>query len=129
MGENVKAEEAGCTSYLSKPVSQAALLGAIARYARHSEEGVHVSDEIAARAPVFLARQRDTLQSLSSNPVERDYAAIRRFAHNLKGTARGYGYPGLTELARGLEDAARLEDPQDVAKKMKALESGLEAAV
>ena len=37
------------------------------------------------------------------------YDEVRRIAHQLKGAGGGYGYPGLTEAARGLENAAQAQ--------------------
>jgi HPt (histidine-containing phosphotransfer) domain-containing protein len=84
-----------------------------------------ISEEIRAAGPAFLARQRSQLQALTSALTASDYPAVRSYAHNLKGTGRGYGYPELTDLARDLEDAAKAEDSQGVRKHMSALEASL----
>jgi HPt (histidine-containing phosphotransfer) domain-containing protein len=86
-----------------------------------------ISEEIRAAGPAFLARQRSRLQALTSALAARasDYAAVRTYAHNLRGTGRGYGYPELSVLARDLEDAAKAEDSQGVRKHMSALEASL----
>ena len=92
---------------------------------RMDEDPDEISEEIRAAGPAFLARQRSQLQALTSALAARDYAAVRTYAHNLKGTGRGYGYPELSDLARNLEDAAKAEDSQGVRKHMSALEASL----
>ena len=43
---------------------------------------------------------------LESALDNRDFAALRKAGHNLKGTGVAYGFGGLTEIGRAMEAAA-----------------------
>jgi HPt (histidine-containing phosphotransfer) domain-containing protein len=70
---------------------------------------VAVADDIADLVPEFLAYQRDEIQEVAPE----DLARVARFAHNLKGSAAGYGFPALGVLAGQLEAAARADQRQE----------------
>ncbi len=116
-GEEARSLEAGCSAYLSKPVSKAKLIAEIERLSQSrnrigesrnvqlSAESL-LSPEIRARRPAYLVRRREEVQRMQDLLRGGDFDAIRAIGHNLKGTGTGYGFPELSRLGGELEKAA-----------------------
>ncbi len=62
------------------------------------------------------------LKELSQAVTEQDFNALRTLAHQLKGSAGGYGYPILTEKAAELELHAVGQEFDSVTTDLKTLE-------
>ena len=124
-GDREKCLEAGMNDYITKPVTPEDLVDAVERNlpghdatqaktipsadrcpkAVHSEweddpELTGILHDFVKGLPARLAEMREAL-------ADNCYDEVRRIAHQLKGAGGGYGYPGLTEAARGLENAAQ----------------------
>jgi CheY-like chemotaxis protein len=60
----------------------------------------------------FVASLAEKLHSMKESLANGDFETLQRFAHQLKGAGGSYGYPGLTDAAKLLEDAAKAQDPE-----------------
>ena len=69
----------------------------------------------------FVDGLSERLAEMQQTLDEGDYEALRRMAHQLKGSAGGYGYPGLTDLASVLEDRAARSAGQDCKASVEAV--------
>jgi len=58
----------------------------------------------------YIDYLRETLPELKANLEKRDFAALRKYGHNMKGSGGGYGFANLTELGKEMEEAALAED-------------------
>jgi histidine phosphotransfer protein HptB len=65
-----------------------------------------------------LPQKRETVRSLQSKVSDDE---LRVFAHQLKGSAGGYGFPGLTEVAAELEQACKAHNMAEIAKTVDRL--------
>jgi hypothetical protein len=84
-------------------------------------------------APVASPATGETLASgyLSTKPAQiqqardclatADFAPIRRFGHNLKGTGCGYGFPHIGEIGLQIEQAATERDAGRITVQLEAL--------
>ena len=116
--------EAGCVAHVAKPVDQATLIDTIARYARGDVAAASrspVNKAVAKLVPGYLASKAAQIEEAFAQLTERNYESIKRFGHNLKGTGRGYGFPEIEDLGRGLENAAAREDENGIAGSLLAL--------
>ncbi len=132
-GEDAKCRAAGCDHYLTKPVNRDELLSKLMRvYAtepcsdqapskRHVESGSPASPAGAERliseldltdpelrdiVEDFIGRLNRDLDRLEAAWNDRDWTALDRHAHQLKGTAAMTGFSTLSEAAGCLEELA-----------------------
>jgi CheY-like chemotaxis protein/HPt (histidine-containing phosphotransfer) domain-containing protein len=120
---------AGCDEHLSKPVSKLTLISAIERYARLKPlesayaDGrepviIEVPPGLAEFVPAFLARRRKEISEMLELLAQADFARLAFLAHNLKGIAKGYGFPELTAWGAAFEQAAKQKDAEGVSTKI-----------
>ena len=117
----------GCAAHLTKPVSKQGLLNAIARYAnvprpRNAAPIVKaVPEGLEKLAPEYLASRGQELSELYQSLRASDFSRIRCLAHNLKGTGTAFGFPEITEIGTGMEDAAKSADAPSLTQQLNAL--------
>jgi CheY-like chemotaxis protein len=118
---------AGCDGHLTKPLERAALVDAIARFAKRSVKPIVTVLPLAiiARRPAFLQNRRLDLQKMKDALEAKDFDAISRIGHNCKGTGTGYGFPEISSLGSNLECAARALDLKEIEKSIVEFESCL----
>ena len=91
-------------------------------------ELVRENPEFADLVEEFLGGMPKAISHLESTLAEADFEALRRAAHQLKGSGGGYGYPAVSEFAARLERqavAARLEACRRDFEELKKLVSRL----
>ena len=149
--DRVRCTEAGCTEYLSKPISRAKLLGTAARFLKASVNPAPISPPLVeVPAPVlkteagasaaglqsefaneptvsrllvkFIDRLPERVTTLATLLQEKDLAALRQAVHQLKGAGGGYGFPTISEVASVAEDHLKVESDLDlVARDIESL--------
>ena len=64
-----------------------------------------------------------TGQELEQNDAE----TIRILGHNMKGCGSGYGFDGITDLGKSLEQAAKNGDKEEMKRKVSELSAYLDS--
>jgi PAS domain S-box-containing protein len=118
--------EAGCVAHVPKPVDRETLLQTIERYARTPQavdpvERPAKPNDFAALVADYLASKPRQIEEALGYLAQHDFAPIRRFGHNLKGTGRGYGFPEIEEVGMNLEKLAQQDDEAGIAGGLLAL--------
>ena len=116
--------EAGCTAHLTKPISKAILLEAIAKYSSSTPDAairVPGDPELRDLMPGFLDSRRRDLDAMRAALKNANLEAIRVLGHNMKGSGGGYGLPEITAIGASLESAAKRQDGDDVLKQLGVL--------
>ncbi len=132
-GEEARAEEAGCSAYLAKPISKAKLTVAMEAQLRKTSlksaefqpQRPLLAPEIQARVPTYLARRRQEVQVIRGLIEQNDFERIRVLAHNMKGSGAGYGFPEISKLGAEIERAAKAQQTADLDQQTKSLEAFL----
>jgi HPt (histidine-containing phosphotransfer) domain-containing protein len=73
-------------------------------------ELVRDDDSFAELVQEFVDGLSTRMREIERALTARDFAELRDLAHQLKGTAGGYGYPTLTRQAADLESTAMDEE-------------------
>ena len=71
---------------------------------------VIVDEDLSDLVPGFLLRKRGELEAIRDGATPRDYVAVGRTAHRIKGEGGAYGFDRMSEVGRELEDAAKAHD-------------------
>lgn len=128
-GEENSAREAGCSSYLAKPISKPKLEAEIQKHLQKAPERgaereiMSIPPEIQARIPTYLSRRRQDLLVMKNMIAEGDFERIRVLAHNMKGSGSGYGFPELSKLGADIEKSAASRQQHELDQQTKSLES------
>jgi CheY-like chemotaxis protein/HPt (histidine-containing phosphotransfer) domain-containing protein len=136
----VKGFEAGFTAMLTKPIRKVTLLEALVEHApkerrapvaedkpvRHINT-VQVEEGMEDVVPGYLAKRRAEVPFYQSALGREDYDSIGKFAHKMKGTGSGYGFPMLTEIGTAMEKAAMESDGGQLRECIEQLAAYLES--
>jgi CheY-like chemotaxis protein len=123
--EPARSREAGCTELLTKPVSMARFLDAVARLgcrppAAEPGSGPAVRAEVlaafAAVVPDYLRARGEDADRVDRAVERGDFDTVRVTGHNLKGSGASYGFSAITDIGRALE-AGALERDAAVARR------------
>lgn len=118
-----KALDAGCTTFLRKPLRLPALLAAVGQSAGSatlpsgsSIERILIRADARLRTamPGYLENRRKDVQILLAALDREDYDSIREAGHKMSGTGLGYGFDRISELGAALEREALRHNPAAV---------------
>lgn len=132
---------AGCTGYLSKPVTRESFIetlsvhfkgpGAEAHSARVKGPGeqsvVEIDPDIAELVPVFLNNRRRDTEKIKELLADRNFGDIRIIGHSMAGSAGGYGFPEIGKIGRTIETAALASRSEEIRKANDMLSEYLSA--
>lgn len=133
-GERERTERAGCTDYLAKPFTRAALAEVLQRHVRPVTRRGRVS-KMASSDRVLSGLMNEFLDDLRLREIEirtglaGDDVLLTRTAHRLAGSAATFGYPELTARAREVEECARTMDRAELSERTEALLDEIQLAL
>ncbi|HZK80950.1 MAG TPA: response regulator, partial [Humisphaera sp.] len=144
--DRVRCLEAGCSEYLSKPISRAQLLHEASKFLHRGEAPpISIVDEpdpipVVEKGPPtlrsefinepavqrllekFVERLPERVTTLKTLMEEQNLQALRQAVHQLKGAGGGYGFPRITEAAAVAEDHIRGQaDLESIRQDIEAL--------
>ncbi|WP_054943498.1 Hpt domain-containing protein [Paenibacillus ihuae] len=83
---------------------------------------VWIDEDIAELIPGYMGRRREDLAELSASLEHGEFDRITGIGHSLKGSGGGYGFTGISEIGRNLEQYASLRDEVRVKECVELLE-------
>jgi len=82
---------------------------------------VYVDSDLMEIIPGFLDNRRDDITAMQAAVEEGDFETIRLLGHDMKGSGGGYGFDGITDIGRSLEQAAKDQDQTEIGKLVQEL--------
>jgi len=82
---------------------------------------IHVDPDLEDLIPGFLENRQKDVKSIDDALKKKDYETIRILGHGMKGAGGGYGFDGITEIGKFIEQAAKVENPEEIQKQIKKL--------
>jgi signal transduction histidine kinase/CheY-like chemotaxis protein/HPt (histidine-containing phosphotransfer) domain-containing protein len=73
-------------------------------------------DDISDLIPGYLEARRADADAMTALLEAKDYAAVKRMGHQMKGSGGAYGFADITRLGREIELAASAEDSEVLAR-------------
>lgn len=81
-----------------------------------------MDDDLLDLVEMFVAELPERIAAIKTAINEEDIAALGSLAHQLKGSAGGYGFPSISDAARAVESSAKAgEDAQTLLEQVRAL--------
>ena len=135
-GDDKKAKDAGCSSYLAKPIVKRVLLENIESSLKSStkRDTQKKADEpkktktrefdpdIEELVPWYKGFIREELELMKAAFKKDEFQAIRVKAHGLKGSGSSYGFGEITIIGGKLENASIRKDKEEMKKIIEELE-------
>ena len=87
---------------------------------------VNVDPLIAPLVPGYLSNRATDLQRMRDALAAKDFPALRKLGHNLRGSAGAYGLPPLSEIGGRIEDAAVAQDGAPIGTALEELHQFLQ---
>ena len=122
--DRAKAMAAGCSDYLTKPITKQVLLTACGQHLKPASpttaaaasplSSSFINDARVAKVlDRFVARLPERVNQIRQCLDGGDLEALRQAVHNLKGAGSGYGFAALSEQSARTEDALRAQQSLD----------------
>lgn len=88
---------------------------------------VQVDADLEDLIPGYLQNRRQDVDAILQALENQDFETIRILGHTMKGTGGGYGFEAITEMGRGLEEAAKDKNAPAIRQGATALLAYLQA--
>lgn len=87
---------------------------------------VRIDEDLAEIAPGYLENRRKDVELLPQMLAQGDFQSLRVLGHRMKGSGAGYGFDGVSDIGRIIEEAAKQENREGVSQGISALVAYLE---
>ena len=79
---------------------------------------VQADPDVADLIPGFLDNRRKDITTMLEALERGDFETVRVLGHSMKGAGGGYGFDGITEIGRALEQAAKSKNSEEIRKQV-----------
>ena len=87
---------------------------------------IEVDADLADLVPNFLANRQKDLRLIETALEKNDMEALRIIGHNMKGVGGGYGFNGITEFGKHIEEAAKTRNIDNIHNQLQQYRSYLD---
>lgn len=87
---------------------------------------VRIDRDLEEIVPGYLDNRRRDLLLLPEALTQENFDDVRVMGHRMKGSGAGYGFDGITEIGRAIEEAAKVRDAGAVRSAVVELASYLD---
>jgi HPt (histidine-containing phosphotransfer) domain-containing protein len=85
-----------------------------------------VDEDLQDLIPGYLDNRLKDIDALLASLDQGDYETIRSIGHKMKGSGGGYGFDGITDIGRAIEEAAKNGHREEIQAQTEALKIYLE---
>lgn len=89
-------------------------------------EIVYINLDFEDLIPEFFEDIRSDIRSMTEALDSKDYEAVRKLSHNIKGAGGSYGFDSISDIAKLLEYAGKNRDSESIQKHMRELSDYLD---
>ncbi len=82
---------------------------------------VYIDSDLMEIVPGFLDNRREDISTMGGAVEKGDFETIRVLGHDMKGSGGGYGFDGITDIGRALEQAAKDHNQTKIRKLVQEL--------
>jgi len=75
---------------------------------------VTVDADLEDLIPGFLENRARELETLRAALRDGNFQSLQSIGHSMKGVGGGYGFDGITDIGRDLENTAKLQDLEGI---------------
>ncbi|MGR3319854.1 MAG: Hpt domain-containing protein [Candidatus Anammoxibacter sp.] len=86
---------------------------------------VQIDPDLEDLIPDYLKNRYKDLETIHGALNSGDFETIRITGHSMKGSGGGYGFDHITDIGKCIEDAANVQNGDDVKKQVDELTSYL----
>ena len=126
-GDAEKGRNAGCTAFLSKPITEDTLLAAISLHTNRDIR-MRVPHTMLAFVPRYLRNVRLNMGDILAGIDRSDYKLAQTLGHRMKGSGTSYGFPEITFAGAAVEMAAKSVNGAEIRQQILALARSLDQA-
>lgn len=121
--EAQKSLAAGCDAHLTKPLDKAVLLKCIHDFTKSlrpppAPPHVRMDAGLKHLIPQFLEDMRGYDREMRAALDRSDFDTIHRLGHGIKGCGGSYGFPGISECGRLIEEGAKKKDAGEIRRRL-----------
>jgi CheY-like chemotaxis protein len=120
-----KGRNAGCTAFLTKPITEPTLLAAISRYTNRNVR-LRPPHAMVAFVPKYLRNVRLNMGDILAGIDRSDYELAQTLGHRMKGSGTSYGFPEITVAGAAVEMAAKRVNGAEIRQQILALKRSLD---
>jgi CheY-like chemotaxis protein len=124
-GDAEKGRIAGCTAFLTKPITEKTLLAAISLHTNRNIR-MRVSHAMLAFVPRYLRNVRLNMGDILAGIDRSDYELAQTLGHRMKGSGTSYGFPEITFAGAAVEMAAKSVNGTEIRRQILALGRSLD---
>ncbi len=77
---------------------------------------VHIDSELAELIPNYVENRHKDIKNMSDAVEKGDYETVRLLGHSMKGSGASYGFQGISDIGKKLEEAAKAKNNADITK-------------
>jgi HPt (histidine-containing phosphotransfer) domain-containing protein len=77
---------------------------------------VKVAKDLADLIPTFLSNRKKELEALRAALAAADFEQLRQLGHRMRGVGNSYGFDGVSDIGKHIEDGARSGDKASLEK-------------
>ena len=123
--------QSGCDVYITKPINKEQLLEVFWQQTKGIPDEMkrkQIESELTNLRPGYLERRKNEISQLKQAAQNKDFETIKVISHNIKGTAKTYGFETLESVAKLIYDSASSREMTDVETHLNEYEALLKQA-